>query len=193
MKFICKLKITYSFTGLLFICSFMLIAIFSQENSVSADSVPTLVTKNLTVYAVSGDFYNHANEAVVTAIDSKGNRVEGVDYYNGPIKYSISTDAFGNWVTDKPGIYSVTYSFVDPYTKASISQEVKVTSVSLPSSSLPISEIENTLNKNAIVDEDSDNNAVYDNYNGNILMAFYAHDISYMIKGFEAREEKIIF
>ncbi|WP_259748202.1 transglutaminase-like domain-containing protein [Lactococcus lactis] len=190
MKFICKLKITYSFTGLLFICSFMLMAMFSQENSVSADSVPTLVTKNLTVYAVSGDFYNYAKEAVVTAIDSKGNRVEGVDYYNGPIKYSISTDAYGNWVTDKPGIYSVTYSFVDPYTKASISQEVKVTSVSLPSSSLPISEIENTLNKNAIVDEDSDNNAVYDNYNGNILMAFYAHDISYMTKGFEAREEK---
>ena len=89
MKFICKLKITYSFTGLLFICSFMLIAMFSQENRVSADSVPTLVTKNLTVYAVSGDFYKHAKEAVVTAIDSKGNRVEGVDYYNGPIKYSI--------------------------------------------------------------------------------------------------------
>lgn len=106
MKFICKLKITYSFTGLLFICSFMLIAMFSQENRVSADSVPTLVTKNLTVYAVSGDFYKHAKEAVVTAIDSKGNRVEGVDYYNGPIKYSISTDAYGNWVTDKPGIYS---------------------------------------------------------------------------------------
>ena len=126
MKFNCKLKITYSLTGLLFLCSFMLIALFSQESSVSADSVPALVTKNKTVYAVSGDFYNHAKEAVVTAIDSKGNPVEGVDYYNGPIKYSISTDTYGNWVTDKPGIYSVTYSFVDPYTKAKISQEVNV-------------------------------------------------------------------
>ncbi|MCA2388920.1 MULTISPECIES: hypothetical protein [Lactococcus] len=122
MKFNCELKITYSLIGLLFLCSFMLIALFSQGSSVSVDSVPALVTKIIAVYAVSGDFYNHAKEAVVTAIDSKGNPVEGVDYYNGPIKYSISTDAYGNWVTDKPGIYS----FVNPYTKAKISQKVNV-------------------------------------------------------------------
>jgi hypothetical protein len=100
------------------------------ETGVSAGTYvwqQTFTVQNITVAAGYGNFANAALSAVVDAVSSKGTAIP-----NSSISFNVPYTSTGHWVTDFPGIYDITYSYVDPYTGQTVSAVVQVTVLGQP-------------------------------------------------------------